>query len=325
MPLPRSPRLWLSLGACVWSLAACVSKSGSEPATSTSPPSAEPAANGSASPEPATTGTETTAKPIEGAPDRDPDSDEAGASVTPTAPVSGLASKVIFLHHSTGGVIWEAGVERWFERYNTAHGTSYEVRELFYPGYEDPWANYPHEYVQHWVLTSGDKMYRDQPTLEMLARDHGVVVFKHCFPASMMYEHGASVTLSSEEKALDVFKLQYDALKKKMRELSGTKFIVWTAPAMQESTTNLEQAQIAKRFAEWVLTSWDEPGDNIFVWDFRKLETNGTYLFLPQANARAKGDDHPADAFAEKTAPLFAQRIVDVIEGRGDTGKKTGE
>ena len=69
---------------------------------------------------------------------------------------------------------------------------------------------------------------------------------------------------------------------------------------------------------------WDEPGDNILTWDFFELETEGGNFLLDQYSA-GSGDSHPGAPFAQTVAPLFAQRIIDVIEGRGDSGTLTGE
>ncbi len=66
-----------------------------------------------------------------------------------------------------------------------------------------------------------------------------------------------------------------------------------------------------------VKTTWDEPGDNIYVWDFRDLETGGGLYLLPE-NAVSTSDSHPNPTFAASAAPLIGQRIIDVIEGRGD-------
>ena len=45
--------------------------------------------------------------------------------------------------------------------------------------------------------------------------------------------------------------------------------------ALVAGETDAEQAGRAKQFAEWVRSAWDEKGDNIFLWDFRALETEG--------------------------------------------------
>ena len=73
-----------------------------------------------------------------------------------------------------------------------------------------------------------------------------------------------------------------------------------------------------------MIDTWDEPGDNIYVWDFRQLETEGG-LYLLNEYAAAPGDSHPNSAFATRVAPYLGQRIVDVIEGRGDSGSLTGQ
>lgn len=44
--------------------------------------------------------------------------------VAEMVPAAGVRGKIIFLHHSTGQVIWNGGVPEWFARYNAEHGTS---------------------------------------------------------------------------------------------------------------------------------------------------------------------------------------------------------
>ena len=63
--------------------------------------------------------------------------------------------------------------------------------------------------------------------------------------------------------------------------------------------------------------TWDEKGDNIFVWDFFELETEGGH-YLKTEYARSPSDWHPNSAFAA-VAHCFIKSMVDVIEGRGDT------
>ncbi len=108
-----------------------------------------------------------------------------------------------------------------------------------------------------------------------------------------------------------------------MHQFPETRFIVWTGAALVEAATNEESAGRADQFFDWVIEVWDEPGDNIYVWDFWQLETEGG-LFLPDQYAVSSTDSHPNDEFAATVAPMLAQRILDVIEGRGDTGSFTG-
>jgi hypothetical protein len=123
---------------------------------------------------------------------------------------------------------------------------------------------------------------------------------------------------------MENYRLQYQALKEKMGQFPDTRFIVWTGAALVAGATDEANAQRAKGFFDWVKQTWDEPGDNIFVWDFWQLETEGGIYLLDQY-AVDSTDSHPNSTFAAKVAPYLAQRIVDVIEERGDTGSLTGQ
>ncbi|MFC1944900.1 hypothetical protein ACFLX5_05425 [Chloroflexota bacterium] len=49
---------------------------------------------------------------------------------------AGMSAKVVFLHHSTEGNVYEypeLGRTRWFEDYNDAHRTEFKITELWYP------------------------------------------------------------------------------------------------------------------------------------------------------------------------------------------------
>ena len=123
-----------------------------------------------------------------------------------------------------------------------------------------------------------------------------------------------------------MIQLRYNAIKNKLHEYPNNRFLVWTIPAVLEVNSTPEAGALATAFADWVMTSWDESGDNIFVWDFRTLETNGGD-FAPPENVRLYGDtdDHPNEEFAAETSPKLAKRIIDVLEGVADTTSLTGE
>jgi hypothetical protein len=244
----------------------------------------------------------------------------AGASFA-----QGKSARIVFLHHSTGEVIWKGGVPEWMQRYNSSHGTRHAMTPLAFPK-DKPygWNNYPYDYWNIWVKHGGPKRFKDEPTLEILTRQYDVIVFKHCFPGSNVSPDEGKATADSDEKTMQNYKLQYAALKKKLRQFPRTKFILWTNPAQTKAETNVGDAKRAKQFADWMRKTWDEKGDNIFLWDFRQLETEGGLYAKPEATA--KGDDpHPSAAFARKVAPYFGQRVIDVIEGRGDSGSITGK
>jgi hypothetical protein len=235
----------------------------------------------------------------------------------------GTSAKIIFLHHATGGMIWEGGVPGWFDSYNAAHSTTYDITAQDFPK-DTPygWENYPYDYWNIWVNHAGSEPYLTEPTLEILTQGYDVIVFKHCYPVSSIDPDTGSPSVDSDSRTLGNYKLQYDALKTKLLTFPSTRFIVWTGAASSQSDIDAAHAARAKEFFDWVKAAWDEKGDNIFVWDFWQLETEGG-LYLTDANSA--GGSAPNSAFAQKVAPWFAQRVVDVIEGRGDSGNLTGQ
>ena len=228
------------------------------------------------------------------------------------------SANVIYLHHSTGEVIWGGGVPGLLD------GTGYTISEEYFPnttgGY--PWNNYPYDYWNIWINHEGPLAYMNEPTLEMLTKTYNVIVFKHCFPVSDIEADSGAVNVASPSQQLQNYYLQYNALKEKMHDFPDTRFIVWTGAALRESETNPDSADRARTFFTWVRDTWDKPGDNIYVWDFWTLETDGGLYLTPE---HAAGDSHPSAAFAAEVAPYFVNRLVDVIEGRGDTGSITGK
>lgn len=128
--------------------------------------------------------------------------------------------------------------------------------------------------------------------------------------------------ISSSEKTLENYKLQYEALKGEMVKYPNNKFVIWTGAALIAGETSVDYAERADEFFTWVKEDWDEDGDNIFVWDFRDFETDGG---IYMKDNYAQGDSHPTESFAAKIAPFFGQRLVDIIEDRGDSGSLTGE
>ncbi|MCG3188199.1 MAG: hypothetical protein LKCHEGNO_00092 [Burkholderiaceae bacterium] len=270
--------------------------------------------------------------------DAQPPLDRAHASQTKNA-------RIVLLHHSVGEVIWNGGLANYISDWNSAHGSRYEITELTYPntlgGHADlrrvmpgrlfvklvpdryPWDNYPYDYWNLWIAHKGNQHDRYELNLDDLVRSYDVIVFKHCYPVSGIEPDNGVPSVSSPVKTEANYRLQYEALKQRMHEFPQTKFILWTPTGLTQAFTNPTQAERADRFTAWVKDSWDTKGDNIFLWDFRKLQTGGD-LYVQAAHARKGDEAHPSDEFAAQVAPLLGRRIVDVIEGRGDTGSLTG-
>lgn len=239
-----------------------------------------------------------------------------GTPAPPASQGTPMAGSVpfLFLHHSTGANVWGGGVPAWFTAYNAAHATQYQPNEKWF----DPGSNNPYDYWDRWIHnpTGGD-------TLEQLTGSYRVIIWKHCFPVCNIGADTGNASVSSQNQTLENYKLQYEALKTKMHSYPSVRFVVWTGAVQAAGAMSSEEAQRAKAFFDWVKSTWDEPGDNIFIWDFYSLETEGG-LFL-KADYSSGGDSHPNATFCQAIAPYFCNRIVDVIEGRGDTGRIDGK
>lgn len=233
---------------------------------------------------------------------------------------------IIFLHHSTGNNIWRGNtnryiykifkkgqVQKWFAAFNKKQGTHLIITDRFFPKAEPyGWKNYPYDYYNLWVKNGGQATYNNEPTLENLVRDYQVIIFKHCFPVSNILEDTGNPNVDSEDKRLENYKLQYQLLKEKMHAFPQTTFIVWTNAALAKGATTPANAQRAKEFHDWVVNSWDEKNDNIHLFDFYNLETEGG-LYLKEAYGNGGNDSHPNPQFSATAAPLFCQRIVDIV------------
>jgi hypothetical protein len=259
--------------------------------------------------------------------------DAGGGQPSPTpTPDAGLGdgARILMLHHSTGQNVWDGGVAGWIANYNGAHGRSHRIEERAYPDDPWPWDNYPSDYYRIWVQHEGGARPGTE-WLETLAPRYGVILFKHCFPGSDIGPDSGSPDPASGDKTLENYRAAYNALKLQLRSFPSTRFIVWTLAMRTQADMQASyggdaagMGQRSREFTDWVKNVWDEKGDNIFVWDFYALETEGGLFLRPAYAADPGGDSHPNGPFCAAVAPLLGQRIVDVVEGRGDTGNLTG-
>lgn len=212
---------------------------------------------------------------------------------------------------------------------NAARGTSYVLADADYPSgaYSVGWSNYPFDYWNLWV-NPARLVDTQESTLAQLAAQYRLVVWKHCFPVSHIETDGVLPSVSSSTQTLGNYQLQYQALKTAMRAQPNTRFLVWTGAVELKSNLSLGEAQRMKQFVDWLRNTWDEKGDNIFLFDFYALETAGSEggLYLNPAYAASSSDSHPSDAFARSiAAPRFAKRMADVLSGVGDQTSLTGD
>ena len=245
------------------------------------------------------------------------------------------AVNILFLHHSTGNVIYkgsaedgQSDVQKWFDDYNLTQHAKFNFVHQYFPkskkyhffGYG--WENYPYDYYNIWVKNQKDRVFKGEPSLDLLTGHWDVVVLKHCFPVSAV-NYSKEGNIDSSVKTIENYKLQYEALRLKMNEYPNSKFIVWTGAALTKGATTEEQAVCSKDFFQWVKQEWDRPNDNIFLWDFFELETAGG-IYMNDEYASSPNDSHPNKYFAAMVAPLFCQRVVDVVINQGEKTDLTG-
>nr|WP_321409488.1 hypothetical protein [uncultured Carboxylicivirga sp.] len=257
---------------------------------------------------------------------------------------------IVYLHHSTGRVIWngkqssaiakrilnkstkvagflgiQAELPRLFDNYNTLKKVNYQITEMTFPKASPyGWNNYPYDYYNIWVKHAEEDYYLEEPTLEALSAMYDVIIFKHCFPVSNIEADSDSSNVDSEEKTIGNYKLQYLALKKKLLSFPETKFVLWTPTALVKNATNEEESERANQFYNWVKEEWDRNGDNIYLWDFRQLQTEGG-LYFKEEYAQSTNDSHPNQNFANIAVNKLFNRLIDIIENKGQGTSLTGE
>ena len=151
-----------------------------------------------------------------------------------------------------------------------------------------------------------------------------MIIFKHCFPVSNIEEDQATPDINSKTKTLANYKLQYAAIKEKLHEFPSTKFIVFTGAVQVKANNSEEKAKRAQEFFKWVKEEWDEPEDNIYLWDLSSLQTEGG-LYFKDDYALSPENSHPNGDFAGMAVELLFARIIDVVENDGKGTLLTGK
>lgn len=253
-----------------------------------------------------------------------------GGLTVPDIACAAGGERIIFLHHSTGGgVYWDGDVPGWFKRYNASHGTNYVIEEREYPNDPYPWENYPYDYWNLWINGACDDANPNIECLESLVGTYDVVIFKHCFPGAQLLsdEDAGGPSVSSSEKSLANYKLQYRALREKMDGMPDTDFIIWTLAPLHRRDTDKDAAARAAQFVHWVkndfLTEDGKSHPNIHIFDFYGLaaETNmqpdkgAPYcLRYEYEQSHSDSDSHPNEKANRAIGPKFAEFIVKVVE-----------
>lgn len=241
--------------------------------------------------------------------------------------VHAQTGKAIFLHHSTGGAVYSEGnVEQWISTFNANHSTNYSIHEYSYPDSPWPWDNYPYDFWKLWVDKSCNNSESNIKCLDKLCEEYELIIFKHCFPGAALNYDSGNGTISSSEKTIPNYKLQYRALLQLMDQYPDNKFIIWTLAPLHRNATSPEQAQLASEFVNWVKNTYlSEDGklhSNVKIFDFygataelAATPANGVQYCLKYGyeGDHNGSDSHPNTLANQTVGPIFAQEVVNFL------------
>ncbi|MFH1088734.1 MAG: LamG-like jellyroll fold domain-containing protein [Patescibacteria group bacterium] len=245
--------------------------------------------------------------------------------------------KIVMLTHSTGLNLYEAIIDEdvLTERFNLLYGTDYVIERIEYPhiygrpSEEITTNNMPWHYFRRWI--EGEYGVYDE-TLNELATEYDVVMFKQCYPSSDIYMESVTEEYpNSDDRTVGNYKIIYNYLKGVLDSHPDTEFVAWTLPPRNKDFIPLlgdsvANASRASDFSYWLLNTWLEDGqnhDNIQVFDFRgyvveSSQTSAWYNFLKQEYEISSytTDSHPNDLANNTVAPYFVDFVIqEVLEG----------
>lgn len=243
--------------------------------------------------------------------------------------------KVIFLHHSTGRLIYNDGhVADSIQAYNEKNGTNYHIKEKNFPYKPYEWLNYPYDYWNIWLngyceQYKGEKGYSNVKCLEDLCLEYDVITLKHCYPGADILKDTGNPDISGDRKSLENYKLQYRVLRDKFQEFPDNDFIVWTlVPRHRLDANSPENAPRAKKFVDWVKDEWlTEEGktyDNIHIFDYFSLAAEQNIspnpirvpycLKYEYERSHDNKDSHPNKLASKEIGTEFYKFIINVLK-----------
>jgi hypothetical protein len=232
--------------------------------------------------------------------------------------------RVLFIHHSTGGLLLRFGqirkqlmaraphIELWDHAYNLY--PSLIASRLLGPityrtGLSDSRGhmigkdfditisnNSPKEYAEIFARPASDSTLK-----QILAFD--LVIFKNCFPTSQITSDGQ----------LSDYKLYYTMIFKSLSKYSN-KFIVFTPPPLRKEMTTASASTRAQGLSAWLKQQENRLAVNVSVFDFFDLlsdkEGENANRLKREYCSIIPFDSHPNIRANQTIGPLFVNAIV---------------
>ncbi|WP_182871078.1 hypothetical protein [Stieleria mannarensis] len=234
----------------------------------------------------------------------------------------GQSNRILLLDSTPQHQLWTTPTTQWIESYNRARAARYSIASMTFTTTSKTVRGETPGFV--WNLSvrqPGPIGSWEEQSLESLASQYDLIVLKHSPAIRQVNVDARKGEIASPLKSLQNHQLQYDTIKKRLRQHPETRFVIWTGPAPSRRRVNRDAALRANEFFRWVRDDWDQPGDNVFIWDCYAIGSrDGLYL-----DAEFESDERTPNATYFRTVtPMLGQRIVDVLQGRGDIAAVTG-
>lgn len=242
-----------------------------------------------------------------------------------------MSKKILFIHHSTGGLLLRFGhirkllrektphLELWDHAYNLypVHMLSWFLGPLtFRTGLSDSNGKMTGRDFNIVISNNSPKEYTDifsrnpsDGTLKQIL-DFDVVIFKNCFPTSKI----------SSDQQLNEYKSLYKSIFRNLATYPNL-FVVFTQPPLRQEVTNLDEAARARNLTTWMKSSEAGISKNISVFNFFDLLADDTgmnqNMLKRDCCTIIPIDSHPNIRANRKIGVEFTNHIIKVVNAGG--------
>jgi len=225
--------------------------------------------------------------------------------------------KILFIHHSTGGLLLNQGnvrelllekaphIQLWDHGYNLQKGWPPFICRLTYrTGLSDADGkmtgtdydislsnNSPKEYDEIFSRDLSD------PTLQAVL-EYDTVVFKNCYPTTKIIS----------QEMLDEHKKHYLNISKSLQKHPDTRFVIFTPPPLRSEATKPTYAKRARELANWMKETLTHQNSTVF--DFFDLLANDEHVLKREYCLPLFFDSHPNKRANSEIGPKFVEALM---------------